>query len=386
MMRKLTLLWALSLLLLPSCNRPERQEEKPDDKDQPQNTVAAPDIFVKGMEGIHTFRIPAIVKTTKGTLVAFCEGRVNSGSDTGFIRLILRRSTDGGKTWGPIIKVWEDPGNTCGNPCPVVDPRTGRIHLMMTWNNGKDGKSAGDFNKPGMTVDTRRVWYTYSDDDALTWTVPVQCTSSTKLDNWGWYATGPCHAIILEKGAYQGRILMPCDHNVIGGSGYSHVVYSDNGGKTWQIGGEVKGGNESCVAELEDGTVVMTCRNSSGQRKLAWSKDGGLTFDAGTNIKSLPDPTCQAAILSTVIDGETVLIHSNCATNSRTNLTVKASRDGGKTWTTGHQIHAGPAAYSDIVMVSDTHLGVFYENGASSSYEKISFVTIPVRLALTNVQ
>ncbi len=81
-----------------------------------------------------------------------------------------------------------------------------------------------------------------------------------------------------------------------------------------------------------------------------------------------------------------MLIHSNCATNSRTNLTVKASRDGGKTWTTGHQIHAGPAAYSDIVMVSDTHLGVFYENGASSSYEKISFVTIPVRLALTNVQ
>ena len=189
---------------------------KPDDSEKNEFVaeVSSPHVFTAKNNGYHTFRIPAIVKTNKGTLIAFCEGRKNSGSDTGNIDMICRRSIDGGKTWSKIITIWDDGNNTCGNPSPVVDPETGRIHLCMTWNYETDGASAGDFNKEGATKDTRRVFYTYSDDDGLTWADAKEITSSTKLSNWGWYATGPCHGIILKKGAHKGRIVIPCEHNV----------------------------------------------------------------------------------------------------------------------------------------------------------------------------
>ena len=339
--------------------------------------VEAPHIFKAKNNGYHTFRIPAITKTKDGTLIAFCEGRKNSGSDTGDIDLICRRSIDGGKTWSKIITVWDDAKNTCGNPSPVVDMETGRIHLCMTWNYETDGASAGDFNKEGVTKDTRRVYYTYSDDDGKTWQEAKEITASTKLSNWGWYATGPCHGIILQKGAHKGRILIPCDHNEKGGSGYSHVIYSDDKGKTWHIGGRIKGGNESCAEELEDGTIFITCRKADN-RLLSWSTDGGITFSAGEAYPTLPDPKCQASCVGTTFNGKNVLLHCNCAASSRIMLTIKASLDGGKKWTGGHTLWEGPTAYSDMVMLDDSNIGVLYENGDSKSYERISFKTVKV--------
>ena len=94
------------------------------------------DLFSAGDGGVHTYRIPAIVQTQGGVLLAFAEARHNSRSDTGDIDLVVRRSTDGGRTWGETITVWDDGGNVCGNPCPVVDRRTGRVLLLSTWNNG----------------------------------------------------------------------------------------------------------------------------------------------------------------------------------------------------------------------------------------------------------
>ena len=339
--------------------------------------VSAPHIFTGKTNAYHTFRIPAIVKTTKGTLVAFCEGRKNSGSDTGDINMICRRSIDGGKTWSKIITIWDDGTNTCGNPSPVVDPETGRIHLLMTWNYETDGKSAGDFNKVGATKDTRRVFYTWSDDDGVTWEKPVEITSTTKKSDWGWYATGPCHAIILNRGAHKGRIVVPCDHNVIGGSGYSHVIYSDDKGKTWKIGGEVRGGNESTIEELEDGRLLISCRQS-GCRLLAYSSDGGETFTAGVSCTELVDPRCEGSLTSTVKNGKQVLLHCNCASTDRTHLTVKASLDGGNKWSAGYTVWAGYAAYSDMVMLDDNTVGVFYENGDTGSYARISFEAVSV--------
>lgn len=361
------------------------QDPSPVQKDTEKDFVVAvrePDIFVGKTEGYHTFRIPAIAKTTKGTLLAFCEGRKNGGGDSGDIDLVLRRSLDGGKTWGRLQVVWDDGGNTCGNPSPVVDPETGRIHLLMTWNLGSD-KAAGDFNN-GLTKDTRRVYYTYSDDDGKTWSKAVEITSQAKKDEWGWYATGPCHAIILENGPHKGRIVIPCDANerkeVTGATtGYSHVIYSDDKGRSWKIGGTVKGGNESSVAELEDGRIFISCRASGGKRLLAWSEDGGESFGSSSACAALPDPKCQGSVLSTVWNGKQYLIHVNCAdASSRVRLTLKASADGGKTWNEGYPMPAAHTAYSDIVMSSDNILGLFYENGESGSYEKISFQRIAV--------
>ena len=372
---------ACSGIKIETVNPPGGHKPNDSEKNEFVAEVSSPHVFTAKNNGYHTFRIPAIVKTNKGTLIAFCEGRKNSGSDTGNIDMICRRSIDGGKTWSKIITIWDDGNNTCGNPSPVVDPETGRIHLCMTWNYETDGASAGDFNKEGATKDTRRVFYTYSDDDGLTWADAKEITSSTKLDNWGWYATGPCHGIILKKGAHKGRIVIPCDHNVKGGKGYSHVIYSDDKGQTWKIGGEVLGGNESCVEELEDGRIFITCRQSNC-RLLAWSSDGGETFTAGKSYTELPDPRCQASCIGTYRNGKHVLLHCNDAASSRIMLTIKASLNGGETWSAGYTLWEGPTAYSDMVMLDDETIGVFYENGDSKSYERISFKTVKVTSCL----
>lgn len=380
------LLAAVALVILAtssSCAEKENTDPSPKpDNESDKAVVKAPHIFVSGKDGYHTFRIPAIVKSKKGTLLAFCEGRKISGSDTGDINLVLRRSTDGGTSWSGLITVWDDGLNTCGNPSPVVDPVTGRIHLLMTWNYQTDGKSAGDFNKDGVTKDTRRVWYTCSDDDGLTWADPEEITSSVKKDDWGWYATGPCHGIVLTKAPYEGRIVIPCDYNQKGGSGYSHVIYSDDNGRNWKIGGSVKGGNESSVAEMGDGRLIISCRMGGGMRLLAYSSDGGATFTSGTVNRSLPDPKCQGTLLSAVKDGEDVLLHCNCSnSSSRTHLTLKGSTDYGATWCGGQTVWEKPAAYSDIVLVRDEIVGVLYENGDNGSYERISFEKVPLGYA-----
>ena len=386
------LLAALCLALLPACDESDptlgkggKSGGKTTTSDTFVTDVKAPDIFVgskgKDKTKYHTFRIPAIVMTTKGTLLAFCEGRKSSGGDSGDIDLVLRRSPDG-TNWGPLITVWNDGLNTCGNPCPAVDPETGRIHLLMTWNLGTD-KSAGDFNT-GKTTDTRRPYYTYSDDDGKTWAKPVEITAQAKKEEWGWYATGPCHGIVLTKGVHKGRLLFPCDANEIQSitgstTGYSHVVYSDDQGKTWHIGGTVRGGNESCAAELEDGRIILTCRASGGKRMLAWSSDGGETFTAGTSVAALPDPRCQGCILSTTFNGKDVLLHANCADASdRIKMTVKGSTDGGQNWTSGYLVSSPHVAYSDMVILNNTIMLLFYENGESSSYEKISVQRIAI--------
>jgi sialidase-1 len=384
-----------ALLLVFSCDESDPPLGKGGKSGEKTNTgafvaeVKSPDIFVgdKGQDKskYHTFRIPAIVKSKEGTLLAFCEGRKDRGGDMGNIDMMLRRSPDG-VNWSPMIKIWDDGNNTCGNPCPAVDPETGRIHLLMTWTFGTD-RTVGDFNT-GKSTDTRRPYYTYSDDDGKTWSKPVEITSQAKKTEWGFFATGPCHGIVLSNGVHKGRLLFPCDameiKSITGSTtGYSLVVYSDDQGKTWHIGGTVKGGNECCAAELEDGRIILTCRAAGGKRLLAWSSDGGETFTTGTSVAALPDPKCQGCILSTTFNGKDVLLHSNCADASeRIKMTVKGSSDGGQNWNSGYLVSAPHVAYSDMVMLDNNILLLLYENGESSSYEKISVQKIAISYIL----
>lgn len=365
-------------LLLLSCSGEQNNESiEPSTDDPPSAEVSAPILFKESTEGYRSFRIPAIAVSKSGTLLAFAEGRKNSGADEGDINLVLRRSVDKGKTWSHLILVWDDADNTCGNPSPVVDPITGRIHLLMTWNLGDD--TIGKINA-GTSKDTRRVFYTYSDDDGMSWNKSREITSSAKDPKWGWYATGPCHGIILSKEPYKGRIVIPCDCIEVGAGRkqYSHIIYSDNNGKDWKIGGTSVGGNESTVAELSDGRLILNMRNSSNYRTIAYSSDGGETWTNSEQIYTLIDPVCQGSMLNTMVENKHTLFFSNAASSTRINMSIKKSIDNGKTWPVGYVVHSGPSAYSDIVVLPDNEIGILYENGNSKPYERISFEKIRI--------
>ena len=215
------------------------------------------DIYTSGMDGYHTFRIPAVVVSTKGTVLAFCEGRKKGTSDAGDIDLVLKRSFDNGEIWQPMQIIWDDGTNTCGNPCPVVDSETGTIWLLSTHNLGVDHEGK---IWDGTSKGTRTVWIMKSDDDGLSWSEPQDITASTKQPDWTWYATGPGVGIQLENG----RLVIPCDHGVAVSRDYhSHVIYSDDHGKTWKTGGSVpdKTTSECQVVERNDGSLLINIRN-----------------------------------------------------------------------------------------------------------------------------
>jgi len=138
-------------------------------------------LFVSGKDGYHTYRIPGIAVTTEGTILAVCEGRKNSSVDSGDIDLLIKRSEDNGKTWSKQQVIWDDGDNTCGNPCMVIDYKTGTIWLLSTWNNGKDHEYQ---IIDQASTDTRRIFVFYSTDDGITWSKPVEITEDVKRPDW----------------------------------------------------------------------------------------------------------------------------------------------------------------------------------------------------------
>lgn len=330
-------------------------------------------VFSKGDNGFDTYRIPAIVQAADGTLLAFAEARKNSRSDAGDIDLVVRRSEDGGRTWGEIITVWDEGENTCGNPAPIVDRETGRILLPMTWNLGTDKEKAIHRRE---SVDTRRVFLTWSDDNGLTWSPAEEITASVKLPEWTWYATGPCHALQLSRGKHRGRVVIPCNHGVFGSGTVSFVFYSDNGGANWQIGGSPDVGNEATVAERKDGSIMLNMRKGK-YRLVAVSSDGGETFSDAWTDSTLVEPGCQGSIINYAPKGKSgrTLFFSNPASQEkREKMTIRRSDDGGYTWRTAFTLDNAHAAYSDLVVLSDGGLGLLFETGESMTYERIDYV------------
>ncbi len=340
-------------------------------------------VFVSGADGYHTYRIPSLLVTKKGTLLAFCEGRKNSRSDSGDIDLLCKRSEDGGRTWSSQQVVWDDKENTCGNPCPVVDQQSGAIWLLMTWNRGDDTEAQ---IKANTGKDTRRVWVSRSDDDGLTWSSPVEVTDSVKRPGWCWYATGPGVGIQLRKGPWKGRLIIPCDHSVAAGpnnpTGYnSHVIISDDHGVTWKLGGVIQPQvNECQVVELADGTLMINMRNydrSKTTRAIATSTDGGLTWSKVTHDPVLVEPICQASFVRYSWPGQdikSILLFSNPAsTSNRIEMTVRLSYDEGKTWPVSKVLCPGPSAYSCLAVLPDGNIACLYETGTKHAYEKIAF-------------
>lgn len=338
-------------------------------------------IFKSGTEGYATFRIPAIVTTKSGKILAFAEGRVNGSSDTGDIDLVMRSSTDGGKNWSPLKIIWNDGYNVCGNPAPVVNFETGEVHLLTTWNLGSD-------HEPdiidGKSTDTRRVFVSSSIDEGETWTEPKEITPSVKKDNWTWYATGPCHGIQLKFGTNKGRLVVPCDHiEAVTKKYFSHIIYSDNNGKTWQLGGTTPQDqvNECTVAELPDGKLLLNMRNydrTQKSRKISFSEDGEKSWSDIKSDPALIEPICQASLLFTEENKMLWFLNPASETN-RVNITLKSSMDFGKSWQTARILHPGPSAYSDLTLLNKNTLGCIYEAGENSPYEGIVFATLKIK-------
>ncbi len=356
-------------------------------KDEAPATAGQTVVFGAGEGGYHTYRIPSILKAANGDLLALCEGRKTSASDRGDIDILLKRSTDGGRTWGPVQIVWDDAGNTCGNPCPVLDETTGTLWLLLTHNIGTD-REKDIIAKT--SKGTRTVWVSQSADHGKTWSAPEDITADTKSADWGWYATGPGVGIQIKQGPHAGRLVIPCDHSFTvtdgdasAGAGYgSHAIYSDDHGKTWKFGAPIQPRvNECQVVELFDGkgTLLMDMRSYAkrGCRAQAESTDGGATWGPMRDAPALVEPVCQASILRWERKGlkpSQVLLFSNPAdAKKRVNMTVRASLDNGRTWPLSHVLAAGPAAYSCLVAIDAKTAGCLYETGEAKPYERIVF-------------
>ena len=329
------------------------------------------DVFISGTRGYHTYRIPSIVSTPHGTIMMFCEGRKYARSDTGRIDMLCKRSTDGGITWSDTQVIWNDGENTCGNPCPVVDEVTGTIWLLMTHNLGEDKESEIIDRK---SKGTRTIWVTSSMDDGLTWEDPVEITESVKDKNWTWYATGPGAGIQLTGG----RLLIPCDHiEALSKRYFSHVIYSDNHGESWKLGGATPEDdvNECEAVELENGVVVLNMRNYDRKQKtraIAVTYDGGDTWSHLMRDPTLIEPTCQASIRRYPSEGDYILFSNPANETERENMTIRLSTDGCRSWGYSQCLHPGPAAYSCLTVFPDGTIGCLYERGEAHSYQRLT--------------
>jgi sialidase-1 len=337
--------------------------------------VEQSDLFVSGTKGYHTFRIPSLVVSRHGTVLAFCEGRKESRHDFGNIHLMLKRSTDGGRTWGPLQLVYKEDvidgeGVTCGNPCPVVDLDIGTIHLLYSRNND-------------------RVFVMSSDDDGISWGQPTEITSTTKKPGWGWYATGPGHGIQLKKGPNAGRLLVPCNHHEKGPRPgmRSHLIYSEDHGATWKLGesvplaadakpdkkGEYFAGNECAVVETGPDEIYLNTRCGSyamkhNRRQVTRSRDGGMTWEPLSDDPQLVEPCCHAGLVGD--PDRNLILFANPANgpipdwdHGRIRMTVRVSYDGARTWAARQMLHEGASSYAALAVVEDGTILCLYEGG-----------------------
>ncbi|MBM9502963.1 sialidase family protein [Actinacidiphila acididurans] len=353
--------------------------------------------YTSGTEGYDTYRIPAVVRTKAGTLIAFAEARAGT-SDTGEIVVVAKRSGDGGRTWGPLRLVAGDGTGTQGNPCPVADLHSGRV-ILLTCTNGADATETAIMAGEVEPADGRRVWVQHSDDDGATFSRPREITADVKHPDWRWYATGPGHAIALTTGPYRGRLVVPANHSTAPPAGSAdtgtepkyyggHCLFSDDGGTTWHIGflddapDGVVNANETTAAQLPDGRVYFNTRNQNGTapgvRADALSADGGRTL--------LHPYAPQPGLAGTVVQGSVLqpahgpLLFSGPADPARrAEMQLRASHDGGRTWSTVLTLSAQPAAYSDLVEITADHVGLLYETGPRTPTDTITFARIPLR-------
>ena len=368
-------------------------------------------------EGYNSFRIPALVRLADGDLLAFCEARRDSVNDNGKIDLVLRRSTDNGQTWSGLTIIHGEEGHiTIGNPVPIV-ARDGTVHMLFCRNN-RLGLLHTFSTDRGQTWSKPREIFDAKGNPGLPDTVKVPMYAVlTKFvgNDVQTFATGPGHGLQLKSGRlivpmwYGGMIKVPFTgprlpaealaaaemqevHSTRPELRYNGVIYSDDNGKTWRVGAPgPMGTNETAIAELADGTLLLNARFITGtQRVISESKDGGETLREHRIDMTLIDVACQGSMLTATLPnnaGEALLFCNPAVKgigfNRRTKLTLRLSRDGGRTWPHAVEIDSGPSAYSDIALLQDgKSVGVLYERGSKEYHERIAFTTVTLEQLL----
>ncbi|MCA6090833.1 exo-alpha-sialidase [Streptomyces sp. SCA3-4] len=349
-------------------------------------------LFKAGREPGHDYacyRIPALVTTTHGTLLAFAEGRKDNCGDATDIDIVLKRSTDGGRSWEPLRVVDPGHGDTHGNPAPVVDRRTGRIVLASTYNEGRN--DAGNCDVPC----DRTPHMQYSDDDGRSWSSPRDLTAALRPPGWNsWYATGPGHGIQLARGPHRGRLVVGLNAESHDGArttaNHAALALSDDGGAHWRLGAvdtyRIGAGrtyrqkpSELTLAERADGTVYVNGREQDGtdlgNRDDAVSRDGGAGFTAPFRaLPGLYSPMVQGAVVA--LRPGRWLFSAPADPDRRRTLTIRSSYDEGRSWQSaerGRRVTGDWSGYSDMAVVGRGAAGLLYEAGTSDARQEMRF-------------
>lgn len=356
-------------------------------------------VFESGKDGYASYRIPAIIRTPQGMLLAFCEGRRNGAADFGQIDIVLKKSTDGGKTWSALQVVVKGQPQA-GNPAPVfdqTDPLYPGGRVLLFYNTGDNHE--GEVRKhKGL----REVFYTGSTDGGQHWQEPVNITlqvhrpffpernpAYTFTEDWRSYANTPGHALQIPTGPYSGRIFVAANHSSGAPLAHfedyqSHGFYTDDHCRSFKLSETIgfAGSNEATAAFLGGSRLMLNMRNQKGQprqRLVAISSDGGANWDTIFADPFLPDPVCEGSLLDLRM-GKGLAFSNAADTLNRNRLTVRISYDGGMHWQKNRLVEAGvPAtgkdqtAYSDLVELRRNLLGVLYER---DDYRQIVFTTL----------
>lgn len=340
----------------------------------------------QGDEGVHTYRIPGLATSAKGTLLAVFDLRhEGSGDLPGDIDVGLMRSTDNGTTWGAMSKVMDydksevgSAGNGVGDPAILVDAKTGAIFVAALWSKGNRawaGSQAG--MKP---EETGQFVIAKSTDDGVTWSKPVSITPQVKDPTWRLCFNGPGNGIQLRDGT----LVFPAQFRHSGGTPHSCFVYSTDAGVNWRISPaalpEQPPTSESAIAQCADGSLLLSMRNESKSGLRAWAR-----WDWKGNVSQgqwsrpwfeVPEPTCMASLVS---HPKGLLLFSNPAdTKQRAKMTIRASTDNGLTWSAGRLLDARPSAYSCMTVLKDGSVGILYECGDVSDSETLTFARFPL--------
>lgn len=350
-------------------------------------SLESSEVFPPGMNGVQRYRIPGIVVTTKGTVIAYSEARKNDAADWGEIEIHMRRSTDGGKTWqaskhiahhgtrlegNPHKKKGGEHEQTVNNPVAIVDRLTGSIEFLYC-------------------INYVRCYSMRSTDDGVTWSDPVDITATfeplRKHYDWKVIATGPGHGIQLKSG----RLVVPIwiAYGKEGAHGPSAVstIFSDDHGKTWQAGeiavpneGDFASPNETMLATLSDDRVMLVARSRSNKNRkiISISPNGATDWSKPVFHDQLWEPVCMASVIAHP-SKPGMLLFSNphslkrdkdgnevpAVWAARENLCIKLSEDDGKTWPVNKVLDAGSSAYSDLAVLPDGTVLCLYEKGNS---------------------
>lgn len=332
-------------------------------------------------DGVHTYRIPVLATSAKGTLLSAYDMRRRAGRDLQEdMDIGLIRSEDGGQTWGPqqvIMDMGEHNGkpqelNGVSDPGIVVDPETGEIFCIAVWMQGKPEKHqwVGDGSEPGHEIGkSAQILMVRSTDDGLTWSEPENMTSAWKDSSWILYAPSPQQGIALSDGT----LVMPMQGRDAEDRRFSNLLVSRDHGKTWTVSKPASFENNECQAALlSDGSIMLNCRSLTTKfRTVMITRDLGETWtEHPTNRNTLIEPICNGSLYRF---GDLLLFANPHSQTGRTHHSIQVSKDDGASWPIRQLLDEGRGAgYPSLSRIDDEHVGIVYEgSGAHVVFEKI---------------